>query len=117
MKSTLPTSTNDIHVHDNGNSTCSMSYYPILFIRWVHPEGLSIYIVDLKYHDTGADRGFQVRGVAHKVRRAEGGAKIVGVFRVKNHDFTPKSHIFFTILGGTRAGCDLTPWICPCDIL
>jgi hypothetical protein len=25
---------------------------------------------------------------------AEGGAKIVGVFRVKNHDFTPKNHIF-----------------------
>ena len=26
---------------------------------------------------------------------AEGGAKIFGVFRVKNHDFTPKNHIFF----------------------
>jgi hypothetical protein len=40
------------------------------------------------------DPGFQVRG-AHlrKLRRAEGGAKIFGVFRVKNHDFTP-------ILGG-----------------
>ena len=25
-----------------------------------------------------------------KLRRAEGGAKIFGVFRVKNHDFTPK---------------------------
>ena len=42
-------------------------------------------------------------GGAHlkKLRRAEGGAKIVGVFRVKNHDFTPKNHIF-PILGGTR---------------
>ena len=31
-------------------------------------------------------------GGAHlkKLRRAEGGAKNVGVFRVKNHDFTPK---------------------------
>ena len=29
-----------------------------------------------------------------KLRRSEGGAKIVGVFRVKNHDFTPKNHIF-----------------------
>ena len=28
---------------------------------------------------------------------AEGGAKIVGVFRVKNHDFTPKNHIFFQL--------------------
>ena len=30
--------------------------------------------------------------------------KIVGVFRVKNHDFTPKNHIF-PILGGGRGGC------------
>jgi hypothetical protein len=45
-------------------------------------------------------------GGAHlkKLRRAEGGAKIFGVFRVKNHDFTPKNHIF-PILGGARAGC------------
>ena len=45
----------------------------------------------------GADPGFQVRGGgAHlkKLRRAEGGAKIFGVLRVKNHDFTPKNHIF-----------------------
>jgi hypothetical protein len=27
-----------------------------------------------------------------------------GVFRVKNHDFTPKDHIF-PILGVVRAGC------------
>ena len=35
-------------------------------------------------------------GGAHlkKLRRAEGGAKIFGVFRVKNHDLTPKNHIF-----------------------
>jgi hypothetical protein len=35
-------------------------------------------------------------GGAHlkKLCRAEGGAKILGVFRVKNHDFTPKNHIF-----------------------
>ena len=50
--------------------------------------------------NTGADPGFQVRG-AHlkKLRRAEGGAKMFGVFRLKNHDFTPKNHIF-PILGG-----------------
>ena len=34
---------------------------------------------------------------------AEGGAKIVEVFRVKNHDFTPKNHIFFQFQGGARA--------------
>ena len=35
------------------------------------------------------------------MRRAEGGTKIFGVFRVKNHDFTPyaKKRIFFPILG------------------
>jgi hypothetical protein len=44
----------------------------------------------------GADPGFQVRG-AHfkKLRRAEGGAEIFGVFRVKNHDFTQKKSYFF----------------------
>jgi hypothetical protein len=58
----------------------------------------------LTLYITGADPGFQVRGGAHlkKLRRAEGGAKIFGIFRVKNHDFTPKNHIF-PILGGLRA--------------
>ena len=52
---------------------------------------------------TGADPGFQVTGGgAHlkKWRRAEGGAKNVGVFRVKNHDFTPKNNIFTNFKGG-----------------
>jgi hypothetical protein len=43
-----------------------------------------------------ADPGFQVRGGVLK--------KIVGVFRVKNHDFTPKI-IFFSNFRGARAGC------------
>jgi hypothetical protein len=35
-----------------------------------------------------------------------GGAReIFGVFHVKNHDFTPRKNIFFPILGGARAGC------------
>ena len=43
-------------------------------------------------------------GGAHlkKLRRAEGGAKIFGVFRVKNHDFTPKNLIFFQLRRETR---------------
>ena len=47
----------------------------------------------------GADPGFEVRG-AHlkKLRRAEGGAKFVWVFRVKNHDLRQKI-LFFPILG------------------
>ena len=54
---------------------------------------------------SGADPGFQVRGGAHlkKLRRAEGGAKIFGVFRVKNHDFTPTNHIFSNFRGGAPA--------------
>ena len=46
-------------------------------------------------YNSGADPGFQVRG-AHlkKLLRAEGGEKIFGVFRVKNHHFTQKNHIF-----------------------
>jgi hypothetical protein len=42
---------------------------------------------------SGADPGFQVRGGALKF--------FFGVFRVKNHDLTPKNHIF-PILGGSR---------------
>ena len=49
---------------------------------------------------SGADPGFQARGAdLKKLRRAEGGANIFGVFRVKNHDFTPKI-LFFPILWG-----------------
>ena len=46
---------------------------------------------------SGADPGFQVRGGRvhlKKLQRAEGGAIIFGVFRVKNHDFTPKKSYF-----------------------
>ena len=52
----------------------------------------------------GADPGFQVRRGTHleKVHRAEGGGNIFGVFRVKNHDFTPKNHIFSHFRGGAR---------------
>ena len=53
--------------------------------------------------DSGADPGFQVRGGggAHlkKWRRAEGGTKVFGVFRVKNHDFTPTNLIFSNLRG------------------
>ena len=57
----------------------------------------------------GADPGFQVRG-AHlkKLRRAEGGANIFGVFRVKNHDITPKNLIFSNFRP--------PPWIHPCNV-
>jgi hypothetical protein len=61
----------------------------------------------------GADPGFQVRGggALKKLRRAEGGAKFFWIFRVKNHDFTPKNLIFSNFRGGGPA-----PWIRPCIV-
>ena len=52
----------------------------------------------------GADPGFQVREGPHlkKLRRAERDANIFGVFRVKNHDFTPKNHIFSNFREGAH---------------
>ena len=49
--------------------------------------------------------GFQFRGGAHlkKLRRTEWGAKIVGVFRVKNHDLRQKIIFFPNFrVGGSR---------------
>ena len=42
---------------------------------------------------SGADPGFQVRGADLKKYN------IFGVFRVKNHDFTPKNYIFSNFMG------------------
>jgi hypothetical protein len=57
----------------------------------------------------GRIQDFKLRG-AHlkKLHRAEGGAKNLGVFRVKNHDLTPKNRIFSNSRGA-RAGCAPPP--------
>ena len=51
----------------------------------------------------GADQRFQVRGgggaLKKMARRAEGGANMFGLFRVKNHDLTITNHIFFQFKG------------------
>ena len=39
----------------------------------------------------------------------EGGANIFGVFRVKNHDFTPKYHIFSNLRGARAGSAPLDP--------
>ena len=55
----------------------------------------------MKYHcsNTGTDPGFQARGggggAFKKIAPIGEGANNFGVFRVVNHDFTPKNHIFF----------------------
>ena len=64
-------------------------------------------------HWSGADPGFQVRGGALKKIAPSGGRREnVWVFRVKNHDFTPKNHIFSNFRGGARRV--RPPWIRPC---
>ena len=81
--------------------------YPLIDPNFLcHPDDVKSHIAGKVYmiylYITGADPGFQVRGGAlKKLRRAEGGAKIFGVFRVKNHDFTPKN-LIFSDCGGRR---------------
>ena len=87
--------------------------FPILLEphRWCN--GLRACRPQVRYR---ADPRFQVRG-AHfkKLCRAEGGAKMVGVFRVKNHDFTPTIHIFSNFRGGGgRRVRPPPPWIRLC---
>jgi hypothetical protein len=55
--------------------------------------------------EQGRIQDFKLGG-AHltKLRRTEGGAKILGVFRVKNHNFTPKNLIFSNFKGRAPSG-------------
>ena len=69
-----------------------------------------IALVDVSLHVPfqGRIQDFKLGGVyLRKLRRAEGGGKIFGVFRVKNHDFRPKNLIFSNFRVGARAGCAL----------
>ena len=56
----------------------------IVCVQWVEVEG------------QGRIQDFKLGGAhLNKLHRAAGGAKIVGVFRVKNHDFYAKKSYFF----------------------
>jgi hypothetical protein len=59
-----------------------------------------------RYNIQGRIQDFKIGG-AHlkKLRRAEGGAKKIGVFRVKKHDFTPKNQFFPIAEGGAIFKC------------
>ena len=59
-----------------------------------------------KIYLQGRIQDFKLGGGRHlnKLRRVEGGAKIVEVFRVKNHDFTPKKHMFSNFRGWGGGG-------------
>jgi hypothetical protein len=70
--------------------------------------------LDIICGDQGRIQDFKLGGANFKkLRRAEGGAKIFGVFRVKNHHFTQKKIISFPILGGSAPCSPSPPWIRP----
>ena len=70
---------------------------------------LCVYADDRTVVYQGRIQDFKLRGALEKLRRVEGGAKIVGVFRVKNHDFTPNNHIFSNFKGGRVPGAPPPP--------
>ena len=63
---------------------------------------INIVLLAAKSRLPGADPGFQEGVHLKKSRRAVGGAKMFGVFRVENHDFTQKNHIFSNFSGRGR---------------
>ena len=71
----------------------------LIYFCWIWELLTACYVYQGRIQD------FKLGG-AHfkKLRRAEGGTKIFGVFRVKNHHFTQKNHIFSNFRG-ERAGC------------
>ena len=91
---------------------CSFLLASFLFLVHYVLVSILIFLVDFFNFSFHSDfqLDFELRiqdfklGGAHlkKLRRAEGGAKIFGVFRVKNHDFTPKNHFFSNFRGGGR---------------
>jgi hypothetical protein len=70
-------------------------------VDWCFTSEVYVSYVQDKNRYQGRIQDFKLGG-AHlkKMCRAEGGTKIFGVFRVKNHDFMPKNHIFSN--GGGR---------------
>ena len=73
---------------------CCLFFFDILIL--ISPFGIFKLFLQMKSEYRVSSQGAHLK----KWRRAEGGAKIVGVFRVKNHDFTPKNHIFSNFRGG-----------------
>ena len=50
----------------------------------------------------GRIQDFKLGGALKRIAPSGGRRENVGVFRVKNHDFTPKNHIFSNFSGGAR---------------
>ena len=63
----------------------------------------TVWVIICSLLRTGSDPGFPVRGGGLKKNAPSGGRREnFRVFRVKNHDFTPKNHIFSNFRGGHR---------------
>jgi hypothetical protein len=73
-----------------------------LFNYFMHYMSVLLRFTTYNYPFQGRIQDFKLGGGAHfkKLCRAEGGEKMFGVFRVKNHDFMPKNHIFSNFRGG-----------------
>ena len=73
-------------------------------------RGLTTMTRNVRRHHRGnpeADPGFQVRGALKIIAPSGVRREIVGVFRVKNHDFTQKKKSYFCqIYGGRRVPLD-----------
>jgi hypothetical protein len=69
------------------------------YMNYLPATCLTVNIYNKNLSSPGADLGFQVTG---------GGAVkfFFWLFRVKNHDFTPKNHIFSNFWGGVRSPLD-----------
>ena len=90
------------------NAPFCVSFLPLLVSRGLACMTLlqmEMYYVERECTPTsGVDPEFKVRGAyLNKLRRADGGAKIFGVFRVKNHIFS-----------NFRGGAPPPHWIRPC---
>ena len=90
---------------------CSIQHYVIRFVSDLRQVGGFLLVlrfsppVKLTATIQGRIQDLKLGGThLKKLRRAEGGAKIFGVFRVKNHDFTQKNQIF-SKCRGKRENC------------
>jgi hypothetical protein len=81
-----------IYLYISSNSICDTEYESVLW-EWALSDKSGCF--------QGRIQDFKLGGVhLKKLRHVEGDAKIFGVFRVKNHDFMPKNHIFSNFRGG-----------------
>ena len=90
----LKVALNTIKPNQTNNNTCRSKHEKCLHYNMHVQWDIDCWVIQGRIQD------FKIGG-AHlkKLRRAEVGAKIFGVFHVKNHDFTPKNLIFSNFRG------------------